>query len=65
MKLYSFVFAFMSECCMRPHLYAIAKHGRTEREAYKKALREVAQGGREVSEYVEVTHGVGTVKEVE
>lgn len=65
MNNYTFVFAFMGECCARPHLWAQSSRGRTRNEAYRKALRQVQSDGRDVAEVLEIKEAVGDVEEVE
>lgn len=62
-KHFHFVFAFIGECCQRPHLYGITKTGYTKEEALKKAKKEACRDGREVSEYVEVGSLIGSIEE--
>lgn len=63
-SVHHFVFAFIGECCTRPHLYGITKSGVTRADALKKAKREVMENNREVSEFIEVGSLIGSVEEV-
>lgn len=66
MKRYTFVFAFMGECCTNPHLWAQSAVGATRADALKTALAEVdgPEGCREAAEVLEVSGVIGEVEEV-
>ena len=65
MNNYTFVFAVMGECCLRPHLWVQSSRGRTRNEAYRTALRQVQSDGLDVAEVLEIKEAVGCVEEVE
>jgi len=66
MNNYTFVFAVMGECCVRPHLWVQSSRGRTRNEAYRTALRQVQSDGLcDVTEVLEIKEAVGCVEEVE